>query len=210
MFLPKQFRETDTGILHDLIAENPFGILVGQRDGAPFASHIPFVLDPAAGPHGTLHAHVARNNPHGDLFDGETVMLAIFQGPHAYVSPRWYGPGNAVPTWNYAVVHAYGTAREVTDIDTVRARQNTLVTAFEGNGPDAWSMAGEPEKYIEGMLRGVTAFEMPIDRLEGKFKLSQNRPPEDRENVARQLARSERVVERDVAALMQQRATRGA
>ena len=206
MFIPKHFEETDTGVLQDLVAANPFGILIGTRDGAPFASHIPFMLDRAAGPNGTLFGHVAKNNPHGEIFDGKTPMLAIFEGPHAYVSPRWYAPGNAVPTWNYAVVHATGGPHEVTDIATVRARQEALIAVFEGAGPDAWSMGAQPEKYIEGMLRGVTAFEMPIDRLEGKFKLSQNRPANDRETVADALADSARETDRDLAALMRKRA----
>jgi transcriptional regulator len=94
----------------------------------------------------------------------------------------------------------------VTDIDTVRAQQEALIATFEGTGPDAWSMAGQPARYIEGMLRGITAFEMPIERLEGKFKLSQNRPETDRANVATVLAKSERETERDLAALMQSRA----
>tara|TARA_R110002110_G_scaffold85816_4_gene223892 strand:+ start:235013 stop:235630 length:618 start_codon:yes stop_codon:yes gene_type:complete len=205
MFIPKHFAETDRGVLQDLILANPFGILIGQHDGAPFASHIPFVLDRTAGSYGTLVAHVAKNNPHGEMFDGKTPMLAVFEGPHAYVSPRWYTPGDAVPTWNYAVVHAYGAAQEITDIETVHARQEALIAAFEG--PDGWSMDGQPEKYIEGMLRGVTAFEMPIDRLEGKFKLSQNRPARDREQVTDALADSARESDRDLAALMRSRET---
>ena len=205
MFIPKHFEETETGVLQDLISANPFGILIGQQDGAPFASHIPFLLDRTAGSYGTLVAHVAKNNPHGEMFDGKTTLLAVFEGPHAYVSPRWYGPGDAVPTWNYAVTHAYGAAHEVTDTATVRAQQEALIAAFEG--PDGWSMAGQPENYIEGMLRGVTAFEMPIDRLEGKFKLSQNRPAGDRKQVADALADSAREGDRDLAALMKSRAT---
>ena len=205
MFVPKHFEETDTGILQELITANPFGILVGQHDDAPFASHIPFVLDRTAGACGTLVAHVAKNNPHGVMFDGKTTLLAIFEGPHAYVSPRWYTPGDAVPTWNYAVVHAYGMAHEVTDIETLRDQQEALIAAFEG--PDGWSMDGQSEKYIEGMLRGVTAFEMPIDRLEGKFKLSQNRPARDREQVTDALADSARESDRDLAALMRSRET---
>ncbi len=208
MFIPDLFRETDNAVLHELIATNPFGILIGQYDGEPFATHIPFMLDRATGPNGTLIGHVARNNPHGSLFDGTTSLLAIFEGPHAYVSPRWYNPGNAVPTWNYAVVHAYGTAQEVTDIDTVRAHQEALIAAFEGNAPGAWTMDEQPERYIEGMLRGVSAFEIPIDRLEGKFKLSQNRPEADRANVASELAKSTRETDRNLAALMQARADR--
>jgi transcriptional regulator len=205
LYIPKHFEETDAGVLQDLIAANPFGILIGQHDGAPYASHIPFVLDPTAGPNGCLFGHVAKSNPHGKMFDGKNPMLAIFEGPHAYVSPRWYAPGNAVPTWNYAVVHAYGAAREITDIESLRAQQIALIAAFEG--PDGWSMDGQPENYIEGMLRGVTAFEIPIDRLEGKFKLSQNRPAGDRKQVADALANSARAGDRDLSALMKSRAT---
>jgi transcriptional regulator len=208
MFIPDLYLETDNAIMHDLITANPFGILIGQHDGAPFATHIPFMLDCAAGPNGTLIGHVAKNNPHGSLFDGATTLLAIFEGPHAYVSPRWYTPGDAVPTWNYAAVHAYGMAKEVVDIDTVRAHQEALIATFEGNSPGAWTMDGQRERYIEGMLRGVTAFEMPVDRLEGKFKLSQNRPEADRANVANELAKSTRETERNLAALMQSRADR--
>jgi len=205
MFTPKHFEEADTGVLQDLIDANPFGILIGHQDGAPFATHIPFVLDRTAGPNGTLVAHVAKANPHGAMFDGETPMLAIFEGPHAYISPRWYAPGDAVPTWNYAVVHAYGAAHPVTDIATVRAQQEMLIAAFEGTGPGAWTMDGQPDRYVAGMLRGVSAFEMPIERIEGKFKLSQNRPAGDRTRVADALAESAIETERDLAALMKSR-----
>ena len=132
MFIPNSFEITDIGVLHDLIRTNSFGILVGTHDNAPYASHIPFVLDPDKGPNGTLTAHVARNNPHAGMFDEQPELLAIFQGPHGYVSPRWYNPGNAVPTWNYAVVHAYGQPRAVTDPKEVRRQQELLVHAYEG------------------------------------------------------------------------------
>jgi transcriptional regulator len=181
MFIPNSFEITDIGVLHDLIRTDSFGILVGTHDNAPYASHIPFVLDPDKGPNGTLTAHVARNNPQAGMFDEQQELLAIFQGPHGYVSPRWYNPGNAVPTWNYAVVHAYGQPRAVTDPKEVRRQQELLVHAYEG--AEGWSMNGQPEDYIEGMLRGITAFEMPITRIEGKFKLSQNRSVADRESV---------------------------
>lgn len=181
MFIPNSFRVSDTGPLHDLIAAHPFGILIGTFENAPYASHIPFLLERDTGPQGTLIAHVARNNPQAGLFDTAQEMLAIFQGPHGYISPRWYSPGNAVPTWNYAVVHAYGTPIPVTDKDRTRQHQERLVAAYEG--ADGWRMDSQPEAYLDGMLEGITAFEMPIERLEGKFKLSQNRPAADRESV---------------------------
>lgn len=200
MFIPKSFQVNETGILHDLIAAHAFGILVGTLENAPYASHIPFVLDRDRGPQGTLIAHVARNNPQAGMFDEGQEMLAIFQGPHGYVSPRWYTPGNAVPTWNYAVVHAYGTPVPVTDMDTIRQHQERLVADYEGE--DGWHMDSQPEDYLHGMMQGITAFEMPIDRLEGKFKLSQNRPVADRESVIATLADSDFTWDHALAEMM--------
>lgn len=200
MFIPKSFEVTDTDTLHNLIEAHAFGILVGVHDDAPYASHIPFTLERGDGPHGTLIAHVARNNPQGAMFDDGQEMLAIFQGPHGYVSPRWYNPGNAVPTWNYAVVHAYGTPIPVTDMKAIRRHQDSLVAAFEGE--DGWRMDSQPEDYLDGMMQGIIAFEMPIARLEGKFKLSQNRSVADRESVIATLATSEHAWDHELAALM--------
>lgn len=204
MFIPKSFEITDVGILHDLIRTDSFGILVGIHDDAPYASHIPFVLDPDKGPYGALIAHVARNNPQAGMFDEQQELLAIFQGPHGYVSPRWYNPGNAVPTWNYAVVHAYGTPRVITDPKEVHRQQELLVAAHEGAG--GWTMEGQPENYIDGMLGGITAFEMPITRIEGKFKLSQNRSVADRESVIDALAASKSPWDHALADIMRKHA----
>jgi transcriptional regulator len=188
MFIPRSFEVYDTTALHGLVDADPFGILVGVLKQIPYASHIPFVLDRARGPNGTLFAHVASNNPQSELFDVVQQMLAIFQGPHGYISPRWYNPGNAVPTWNYAVVHAYGTPRVITDAEEIHHQQEIMIAAFEGT--EGWTMDSQPESYIDGMLRGITAFEMPIERLEGKFKLSQNRSIEDQNSVIAALAAS--------------------
>lgn len=204
MFIPKSFEVTEVTILHDLIRADSFGILVGAHEGAPYASHIPFILDASKGPNGTLTAHVARNNPQGAMFDEQQELLAIFQGPHGYVSPRWYNPGNAVPTWNYAVVHAYGTPRPITDPTEVHRQQELLVAAHEG--AEGWTMEGQPDDYIEGMLRGITAFEMPITRIEGKFKLSQNRSVADRESVIAALVASSSPWDHALAEIMRQHA----
>lgn len=200
MFIPNSFRVSDTDALHDLIAAHPFGILIGTFENAPYASHIPFLLERDTGPQGTLIAHVARNNPQAGLFDTAQEMLAIFQGPHGYISPRWYSPGNAVPTWNYAIVHAYGTPIPVTDRDRTRQHQERLVAAYEG--ADGWRMDSQPEAYLDGMLEGITAFEMPIERLEGKFKLSQNRPAADRESVIAALSEGTSPWDRALAQMM--------
>lgn len=205
MFTPDLYRETDLPTLHDLIEAYPFAIMISTRDGAVSPSHLPFVLDRTAGPNGTLYAHMSRANPHGSLIGAGTPALVIFQGPHAYISPNWYGPGDAVPTWDYATVHAHGIATVVEDDDAVRHHLETLIARFEGDGPDAWSMAGQKDSYLDGMQRGIIAFELPIERLEGKFKLSQNRPDSDRKNVADQLLKSARGSDRELADLMHAR-----
>lgn len=181
MYIPGPFAETDIAVLHDLIDDYSFGILVSTgKNGAPVASHIPFVLDRASGEHGTLQTHVARANPQWRGFDADTEILCIFEGPHAYISPRWYDPANsAVPTWNYAVVHAYGVPRIIEDAGAVRAQQEALVMRHE-NTSEPWRLDSQPEEYIEGMLKGIVAFEIPIARLEGKFKLNQNHPEANR------------------------------
>jgi transcriptional regulator len=206
MYTPAPFAETDTATLHALIAANGFGLLVTVADGAPVVSHLPFTLDRARGRHGTLLSHMARANPQWRGFDGGGEALAVFQGPHGYVSPRWYRPGAAVPTWNYAVVHAWGVPRIVEDAASVRRQQADLAAAYEGNAADAWSLERQPGGYIDGMLRGIVAFELPIARLEGKFKLSQNRSAADRAGVVDGLRGSGRPGDAALADLM---ATRG-
>ncbi len=181
MYIPAPFAETDKAVLHDLIDAYGFGVLVSvETSGAPVASHIPFVLDRASGDNGILQAHLARTNPQWRGFDAGAEILCVFEGPHAYISPRWYDPANnAVPTWNYAVVHAYGIPRIITDADVVRAQQETLVAKYEQTS-EPWRIDSQPENYIEGMLKGIVAFEIPIARLEGKFKLNQNHPAANR------------------------------
>jgi transcriptional regulator len=183
MYVPAAFAESEPKTLHRLILDNAFGLLLSVDGGVPVASHLPFVVDPAADRNGMLFAHMARANTQWRGFDGQAEALAIFQGPHGYVSPRWYRPGNAVPTWNYAAVHAYGVPRIVEDSAMVRRQQAALAAVYEAGRADAWTLDGESAKYIDGMLRGIVAFEMPIARLEGKFKLSQNRSAEDRAGV---------------------------
>jgi len=189
MYIPDAFAETDLDRLHDLIEAYDFAMLITDAAPAPLVSHLPFMLDRANGPNGTLRAHMARGNPHWQSFDGEA--LVVFHGPHSYVSPTWYEPdAPAVPTWNYAVVHAYGTPRIVDDPQEIRAHQERLVATHEAGRSPSWDMAGQPPAYIEGMLKGIVGFEIPIARLEGKFKLSQNRSAADQRRVAQALADS--------------------
>jgi len=175
MYVPQHFAGEDRGALDAVIRSNPFGLLVGELEGSPFATHLPFLLDGDR-----LLSHFARGNPHWKSIDGQTEMLAVFSGPHAYVSPRWYESEQAVPTWNYAAVHVYGAPRVIEDAGQVRELLDRLVVEYEG---EAWSLEGQEADFTDRMSRGIVAFEMPIERIEGKFKLSQNRPDGDRRRV---------------------------
>jgi transcriptional regulator len=201
MYIPNSFREDDAGELHELIRQYNFGILVTQHDGAPFATHLPFLIDASRGPHGVLLAHMARANPQWRDFAGGGEALAIFQGPHAYISPSWYEVAPSVPTWNYAVAHAYGTPRVVDDHGKLYAMLERLVHTHESPREAPWRME-LPEEYMDRMMRAVVGFEIEITRLEGKLKLSQNRPANDRRRVTEALAASGDALDRAVAGMM--------
>jgi transcriptional regulator len=176
MYIPAAFRETRLEVLHALIREHSFASLVSLVDGRLCATHLPLLLDPKRGPNGALRGHMARANPHWRSFGRGEEALVIFQGPHAYISPNWYGAGPAVPTWNYSAVHAYGTPVVVGNASDVRALLDDTVGTFESPLPEPWSTARAGDDYISRLAEGIVAFEMPITRLEGKRKLSQNRP----------------------------------
>lgn len=183
MYVPRDFAETDRETLRGVIRDNPFGLLIGSVAGAPFATHLPFLLDGDR-----LLGHFARGNPHARAVDGSMRMLAVFSGPHAYVSPRWYEAAEAVPTWNYVAVHVYGTPEVVEDTTAVRTLLDRLVETYECG---AWTLEQRDPGFLDRMIRGIVAFELPIERIEGKFKLSQNRPRSDRLRVAGELAHSD-------------------
>lgn len=182
MYVPRHFAEGDRATLCGVIRDNPFGLLVGSLDGGPYATHLPFLLDGDR-----LLGHFARGNPHWKAIDGSAPMLAVFSGPHAYVSPRWYGEPQAVPTWNYIAVHVTGVPRIIDDTDTVRGMLDRLVGEYERG---SWTLDDRDPGFLDRMMRGIVAFDMPIGRIEGKFKLSQNRPEDDRDRVARELLAS--------------------
>jgi len=180
-----------------------FATLVTVHDGSPMATHLPFLVDPDDGEHGRLIAHMARANDQWRDFGHGGEALVIFQGQHAYVSPSWYRAHPSVPTWNYVAVHAYGVPRVIDDEARVRDILRTLVDKHEAGFDEPWSM-DLPDPYMTNMLRGIVAFEMPITHIDGKFKLSQNRSGEDREQVVAALAGSRDPMERDLAALMRE------
>ncbi len=175
MYIPAAFRESRLEVLHALIREHSFATLVSHVDGQLFATHLPLLLDPARGPNGTLRGHMARANPHWRSFERGDEALVIFQGPHAYISPNWYVAEQAVPTWNYSVVHAYGTPVLVEDAGGIRALLDDTVATFEAPFAEQWSTARAGDEYISHMAQAIVAFEVGITRLEGKRKLSQNR-----------------------------------
>jgi transcriptional regulator len=203
VYIPQPFDASEVAWCHDLIRREPFAILVGvDQGGAPFATHLPVLLDQAPEPLGTLLAHVARPNPQWQLFAPDRPVLVVFPGAHAYVSPSWYAQHPSVPTWNYVAVHAYGVPRLIEEPERVRAILDRLVRTFEDGRAEPWRLDSLSDTYLSGMMRGIVAFEIPIDRLEGKGKLSQNRPPGDQARVRAALAADEDPMARAVAELM--------
>jgi transcriptional regulator len=193
MYVPKHFAETRVPVLHDLIRAHPFGTLVVLTANGLDANHIPFEVDPDPAPFGTLRGHIARANPLWREASGDTHALAIFQGPQTYVSPAWYQTkqetGKVVPTWNYAVVHAHGPLRFIDDRTWLRAFVETLTARHEAARPDPWRITDAPADYIDTMVGAIIGIEVPIARLVGKWKVSQNRAPHDRQGVVDGLTR---------------------
>jgi transcriptional regulator len=185
MYVPSHFAESDPATLHAFVERHSFGLLVSQVGGVPFATHLPFLLDRDAGPHGTLIGHMARANPHWKELVGQTA-LAVFSGPHAYVSPSWYEAENTVPTWNYAAVHAYGPVRLVEDRDALLDIVQKSVTVYEAAMPRPWTLDGSPA-FVDRLLGQIVGFHIRIDKIEGKWKLSQNHPADRRARVVRAL-----------------------
>jgi transcriptional regulator len=179
MYIPKAFEVTDRETLHTFIEANSFATLVTFADGRPFATRLPLILERGGSAKGTLIGHLARANPHWRSFDGHAQALGMFDGPHAYISPSWYVTSPAVPTWNYATVHVYGAPRIIDDPRRVEAIVNRLVEIHEGTLPCPWSERSVPPEFKANLLKAIVGFEMPIDRIEGKFKFGQNRPIED-------------------------------
>jgi transcriptional regulator len=201
MYIPAAFHEPNTEKLFEVIEQFSFGLLVSEHEGAPFATHLPLLLERTHAPSGCLIGHIARANPQWQQAEGQSV-LAIFSGPHAYVSPSWYEATHVVPTWNYVAVHAYGTFRAIHDIDALLAIVGRYVDFFEAALPEPWKFDAASE-YARNMARGIVGFQIEIDRLEGKWKLNQNQPRERREKVVRALRSSTDESAQAIATLMQ-------
>jgi transcriptional regulator len=183
VYVPAHFNEPRVEVLHHLIRANSIATLVSMTSDGMIASHVPLMLDSDPAPYGRLIGHLARANPHTRSADPTVSTLAIFQGPEGYITPSYYAAkqehGKVVPTWNYSAVHAYGTL-EVFD-DPVRLLQvvTRLTNQHETPRAQPWAVADAPDDFIQGMLRGIVGIALPIVRLEGKIKMSQNRPASD-------------------------------
>jgi len=201
MYIPAAFAEADLNRLHDFIEQNSFGLLVSQVEGLPFATHLPFLLDRKVGPHGTLVGHLARANPQWWEAAGQTA-LAVFSGPHAYVSPTWYEAEQVVPTWNYTAVHAYGRVEVVQGAAALLEIVQRSVQVYERAMPRPWSF--DPSStFVERLLAQIVGLRIEVEKIEGKFKLSQNHPAERRQKVVRALQQQADEDALAVAAMMQ-------
>jgi len=203
MYTPKHFEVRDLAEMHALMDRWSFATLVSDKAGHLVASHLPFLIDSTQGPQGTLMSHMARANGHWRTFEQAGEALVLFQGPHAYISPSWYTVHPSVPTWNYAVVHAYGVPRIVEDPERVVQILRATVTKHEAIFEQPWPM-DLPTAYLENMMRGIVAFEIELTRIEGKHKLSQNRSLIDRHGVIEALEEHDDALEHEVAQMMRE------
>jgi transcriptional regulator len=202
MYIPPAFREDDPAELHAIIRAGRIATLVTATPEGLVATPLPLLLDEAEGEYGVLYGHVAKANPQWRLpVTGEA--LALFAGPDAYITPSWYVAkaehGKVVPTWNYSAVHAYGSIEFFEDEVRLRDVVTRLTELHERSRDNPWSVSDAPEAFLKSQLRGIVGLRLPITRLEGKRKLSQNRNAADRSGVANGLAQSERHSDRVVA-----------
>ena len=211
MYIPSSFAEHDLPTLLAFLEAHPFAALV-TASGPPglFATHLPLVLDRTAGPMGTLFGHFARANPHfGHIAGGPTEALVIFTGPDAYISPEWYRTkqetGRVVPTWNYVAVHAYGALRLRDDPQFLRQHLEALVSRHESDRVRPWHVSDAPADFIAQQMKAIVGIELAIERLEGKWKMSQNRSAADIDGVIDALGSSKAVRDHAVADIVAER-----
>ncbi|MBN2730854.1 MAG: FMN-binding negative transcriptional regulator [Balneolaceae bacterium] len=201
MYTPNSFKESRTDKLHTLIRRNNFGMLISGEEGRIEATHLPFMIDPGRGKHGTLITHMARANKHWRNMRDHTETLTIFQGPHGYISPLWYENKESVPTWNYAAVHVYGQPSVIHNTDQLRKIVTDLVHFHEPPEESEWNMNMVTPK-MDAMLKAIVGIEIPINRMEGKMKFNQNRSEEDQRGVIEHLSTSDDPIKQEVAKIM--------
>lgn len=208
MYQPAHFREDRLDVQHALIRAHPLGILVTGGSGLD-ADPVPFLLDAGAPPPGLLRAHVARANPVWRGLTAAPEVMILFQAVDSYVTPSWYVSkrehGKVVPTWNYALVQVWGTARAIEDAGWLRAQVGALTATHETGRAEPWAVEDAPEPFVATQLKAIVGIEIRITRIEGKWKASQNRPPADREGVAAGLERQGDEAARAMAELVRER-----
>lgn len=200
MYVPAAFANDRIEELHSFVEGHSFGILVSSVENEPIASHLPFLLERNVGDQGTLIGHFARGNPQWSELVGQQVM-AVFSGPHAYISPTWYAADNTVPTWNYVAAHAYGIAEIIEDPAEVSSILLQTVERYERGRQPAWSIDTDSD-FFEKLSRMVVGFRIAITKLDGKWKLNQNHPPERRQKVIDALNQSADPQSKAIAQLM--------
>jgi transcriptional regulator len=209
VYVPAHFKEDRVPVLHDAIRHLAFGTLVTHGPQGLEATHLPLLLDEEPAPLGTLCGHVARANPQWRAMESGGPSLAMFLGPDAYITPSWYPAkretGKVVPTWNYLAVHAYGEVRTISDAGWLREHVGRLTATHEGGRAAPWGVGDAPPEFIDGLLRSIVGFTMRITRLEGKWKMSQNRPAADQAGVYEGLSAEGGAGQQAVAEIMSAR-----
>jgi transcriptional regulator len=192
MYTPSHFEESRITELHAFMRRHPLAALVSQAAGCLDANHVPLLIDPDHGSFGRLRGHIARANSMWRDLEAGTEVLVLFQGPNSYISPNFYPSkqehGKVVPTWNYGVVHARGKIAWVHDPQWLRVLVTELTDQHEAGQARPWRVTDAPDEYLHKMIAGIVGFEIPIDQLRGKMKLSQNRTEPDRTGVRRGLS----------------------
>jgi transcriptional regulator len=187
MYLPAYSREERIEVHHDLIRAHPLGLLVTAGPRGLMANPLPFLIDSAAAPKGTLRAHISRANPQAAELEACTECMVVFQGPHGYVTPSWYATkretGKVVPTWNYATVHVWGRPRTISDPEWIHSQIADLTASREEMRAEPWSVGDAPAAFLEAQIRGILGISIEISRSEGKWKAGQNETLADRRGV---------------------------
>jgi transcriptional regulator len=208
MYQPAHFEEKRPEVLRELMRAHPLGTLVTMGADGLNANHVPMMYDPDPAPFGTLRCHVARANPVWREFSKEVEVLVVFQGPSIYISPSLYATkketGKVVPTYNYAVIHAYGPLHAVDDAAWLRDFVSGLTDRHEAGRAQPWKITDAPEDYVQQMLRAIIGIEIPLTRLIGKWKVSQNRPAADHPGIVQGLNEMNSADANAMAALVKQ------
>jgi transcriptional regulator len=208
MYIPRANKEDRVPVLHKLIEEQPFASLITVGSSGLFASHIPMVLE-QNGAMGQLRGHISRANTQWRDYTPSVEALAIFSGPQHYITPNWYlekkETGKVVPTWNYVVVHAYGYLKVIEDGEWLMTHLASLTNIHEADSPVPWKIGDAPGDYIAALTKGIVGLEMTIERLEGKWKISQNRSEQDRDGVANGLGELDTTESLAMKALVERR-----